>query len=110
MFDPHAAGERFGGKIAQERGPRAVGIFGVLVGASFIGLNVLSVRLTGYSWTMLLLGGMIVLPLGAWVLVTGRTVHSPNNPAWWTVGYHVVGVSAFSCWLYLCFVRRWLEG
>ena len=82
----------------------------MLAGASLLGLNELMVRLTGYSWTLPLLGGMVFLPLGAWVLVTGRTAHSPNNPAWWTVGYHVVLVIAFSCWLYLCFVRRWLEG
>ena len=102
MQDTGAAGERFGKPIAA-RGARAVGLLGVGSGAVLLGVHALVLYATERNTVICLLLGAWVLSSGSWILLTGRTLRTPENPPWWIAGYYAVSALGLFAGVYLTF-------
>ena len=102
MRSARSAGERFGRKLA-EKGPRAAGAVGIAAGVVLLGLSALVQHFMGIVLTVPTGVGGMVLPMGVWIVITGRTHQSPSNPVWWSPGYYLLGAGGLALALYVSF-------
>ena len=61
----------------------------------------------GRFYVLLVLLSPALLPIGLWILMTGRTQNTPDNPAWWTVGFNAVSLLGVGLG---ALAWGWLEG
>ncbi len=92
-MDPHGAGVALGARV----GPRLVGVFGLGLALLFFGIN----KAFGLDGEALVFG-MVLVPVSGWVLATGRTSQSTDNPPWWTAGHYSAlalgAIAGFATW------------